>query len=186
VVTSTNHRIIRLWDAASGKELFQKPVLGDAKAATFSPDGKQFLVISHGDVQLWDSRNGEVLGTLKGHQNAISSAAFNRDGTRVVTTSVDRTIRIWDVATLAELYRIEVDTIHMRHAGFSLDGTRIVTTSGSPPAAQLWRVPVSTATIVARAKERVPRCLTARQREVFHLTPDAPAWCRELKKWPYD
>jgi WD40 repeat protein len=185
VVTSTNHRVVRVWDAASGKELFQKSVPGDPRSVTFSPDGKQLLVVNHGDVLLWDARNGAPLGTFSGHQNQVYSAAFNREGTRVVTTSVDRTIRIWDVSTVTELYRIDVDTIGMMYADFALDGTRIITTSLNT-GAQLWRIPASTEKIIARAKERVTRCLTARQREVFHLTPDPPAWCRELKKWPYD
>ena len=34
---------------------------------------------------------------LKGHTNAVNSAAFSKDGRRVVTASWDGTARIWNV-----------------------------------------------------------------------------------------
>jgi WD40 repeat protein len=39
---------------------------------------------------------------LRGHVNSVSSAAFSPDGTRIVTSSRDETVRIWDahIATL--------------------------------------------------------------------------------------
>ena len=40
---------------------------------------------------------------LKGHEGGVNSAAFSPDGTRVVTASDDRTARVWDAATGAEL-----------------------------------------------------------------------------------
>ena len=34
---------------------------------------------------------------MRGHDNFVWSAAFSRDGSRIVTASVDKTARIWDV-----------------------------------------------------------------------------------------
>jgi len=38
-----------------------------------------------------------ALMTLKGHQGAITAVRFSSDGKRLVTTSVDKTARVWDL-----------------------------------------------------------------------------------------
>ena len=36
------------------------------------------------------------MSTLSGHTGFINDVAFNADGTQVATSSVDRTVRVWD------------------------------------------------------------------------------------------
>ena len=45
------------------------------------------------------------LAVLSGHGDGVSSAAYSPDGTRIVTASCDKTARIWDAATGAQLDR---------------------------------------------------------------------------------
>jgi WD40 repeat protein len=68
----------------------------------------------------------------------VHSAAFSRDGSRIVTASFDNTARIWDAATTAEIAVRGHDTAVNSAAGhdgpvlsaaFSPDGSRIVTAS---------------------------------------------------------
>jgi WD40 repeat protein len=47
---------------------------------------------------VWDAESGEMLHELKGHDDAVLSAAFSADGARIVTASGDRTARVWDVS----------------------------------------------------------------------------------------
>ena len=46
---------------------------------------------------LWDVASGKPIGDFKGHDDLVTSAAFSPDGTRIVTASVDKTARVWDV-----------------------------------------------------------------------------------------
>ena len=46
---------------------------------------------------------GAQLAALSGHGDIVSSAAYSPDGTRIVTASVDKTARIWDARTGAQL-----------------------------------------------------------------------------------
>jgi tetratricopeptide (TPR) repeat protein len=39
---------------------------------------------------------------------------------------------------------------------------------------------------VAEAQQIAPRCLTAEQRQRFHLSAARPRWCDTMQKWPYD
>jgi WD domain, G-beta repeat len=41
--------------------------------------------------------HGAAIGELTGHDGSLTSAAFSPDGKRVVTTSTDQTVRIWEL-----------------------------------------------------------------------------------------
>ena len=71
----------------------------------------------------------DQLSTLVGHENSINSAAFSSDGTRVVTTSWDKTARIWDAATGKAVGSPLRHQAIVWSAVFSGDDTRIVTVS---------------------------------------------------------
>ena len=44
----------------------------------------------------------------------------------------------------------------------------------------------ATRALVEMTKSIVPRCLTPRQLQRFHLAPEAPRWCYTIQLWPYD
>jgi WD40 repeat protein/energy-coupling factor transporter ATP-binding protein EcfA2 len=66
---------------------------------------------------------------LVGHDDAVWSAAFSPDGSRIVTASEDKTARIWDAATGKEIKVLRGHDGYVFSAGFSPDGSRIVTAS---------------------------------------------------------
>ncbi len=45
--------------------------------------------------------------TLKGHASNVRDIAFNSDGTRLVTSSNDQTVKIWDSQTGDELLTLD-------------------------------------------------------------------------------
>jgi Amidohydrolase family/WD domain, G-beta repeat len=47
-------------------------------------------------ARLWEAATGKQVAILRGHDDAVWSAAFSPDGNRVVTASSDKTARLWD------------------------------------------------------------------------------------------
>jgi WD40 repeat protein len=56
-----------------------------------------------------------MLSHLRGHHGFISSVTFSPDGSKIISVSLDQSIRVWDAGTGAELSRsytmIAVDTV---------------------------------------------------------------------------
>ena len=69
------------------------------------------------------------IGTLKGHTNFVNSASFSPDGSRIVSASYDKTVRIRNAATGECIRTLEGHTSYVRSASFSPDGSRIVSAS---------------------------------------------------------
>ena len=70
----------------------------------FSPDGKLLASANYDDgvVTLWDPSTGKAVGKLIGHQKRVRAFTFTHDGQTLATGGQDRTLRLWDVATLQQ------------------------------------------------------------------------------------
>jgi len=67
--------------------------------------------------------------TLRGHSDEVHGMAVSPDGKRIVSGSVDKTVKVWDAATGAELMTLRGHDEGVGSVAFSPDGKRIV--SGS-------------------------------------------------------
>jgi hypothetical protein len=84
IVTASDDKTARIWDAASGKAMGE-PLKGHKRAvqsAAFSPDGQRIVTASQDETaQIWDAATGRPIGEpLKGHDGPVWSAAFSPDG----------------------------------------------------------------------------------------------------------
>ncbi|CAE6467361.1 unnamed protein product [Rhizoctonia solani] len=100
-------------------------------STAFSPDGTSIALAVGNTVVLIDASNGRKLfDPLEGHTREVMSVEFSPDGTRIVSASYDKTIRVWDAQNGAPILGpLKGHYWHVTSAGFSPDGTRIV--SGS-------------------------------------------------------
>ena len=67
-----------------------------------SSDG-QTLVSGSDDntIKLWDLYTGQLLHTLEGHAEDVSSVVISPDGQTLASGSWDKTIKVWNLPTQA-------------------------------------------------------------------------------------
>jgi len=66
----------------------------------FSRDGQMLTNagLTQTSIYLWDSKTGEKLRTLEGHEGAISAVAFSPDGNFFASGGRDKRINIWNTS----------------------------------------------------------------------------------------
>jgi WD40 repeat protein len=81
---------------------------------------------------------GVLVLVLKGHEDSVRSVAFSPDGTRIVSGSGDKTLRLWDVSSGQSIGApLQGHEGSVMSVAFSPDGTRIVSGSGDKTQ-RLW------------------------------------------------
>lgn len=87
---------LKVWQSATGKELFSPVDIVYAKILDFSPDGRQMLVYSSTGIQILDSTNGAVQAEL---DVETFTAIFSPDGTQVYFILFNNhQVQIWNPA----------------------------------------------------------------------------------------
>jgi WD40 repeat protein len=109
-----------------------------SRTAFLSNDGARILSINGNNGELSDAASGKMITVLKGHSDAISAGAFSLDGTLLATASLDRTTRIWDVLTGAQMAVLRVEDV-VTAVAFSPDGRQLVT-GAQNGTVRLWDV----------------------------------------------
>jgi WD40 repeat protein len=139
IVTASNDKTARIWDAATGAQLAVLRGHDDAvTSAAYSPDGRRIVTTSlDKTARVWDATTGAQLAVLRGHDSGVASAAYSPDGTRIVTASADKTARIWDATTGAQLTVLRGHGKGIEAAAYSPDGRRIATASDDNTA-RIW------------------------------------------------
>jgi WD40 repeat protein len=84
-----------------------------------SSDGARVLSGSALTIKLWDAATGALIRTFEGHSGAVNSAAFSRDGGRVLSGSRDNTIKLWDADTGALIRTFEGHAGEVNSVAFS-------------------------------------------------------------------
>ena len=141
IVTGGFDRVAKVWDAASGRELFG--LTGHQHIITcvaFSPDGRQIGTGSYdGTAKLWVAATGKEFLTLRARRGLIDAVAFSPDGRGIVVANQDGTATLWDTTTGQELRTLRVCSENFGRIAFSPDG-RCIITPGANNDAKVWEL----------------------------------------------
>jgi WD40 repeat protein/serine/threonine protein kinase len=93
-----------LWNGVTGEEIRQYRIFRAGNRVAFSPDGRH-IAIGYQEIQLLDLEDGQPLAVLRGHESSVFGLAFTADGRSLVSASMDRTLRVWNIANEQEQIR---------------------------------------------------------------------------------
>jgi len=142
VVTASNDRTARIWNAKTGAMMFQ-PIVHPAEVrwAGFGNSGTLVTLLSDVTGRVWDVHPGAASPARLKSDNAIVAAQFSRDGQRVLALSQEpmgkTTASVWTAMGKLQSASASYESTEGLPE-FSPDGTRLVTRSEK--GAQLWDV----------------------------------------------
>ncbi len=91
----------KVWDVKNGTSRLLTGHRDYVVSASWSADSKRIVTGGGGrdkSVNLWDADSGRLLASFAGHQEDIEAVAFFPGGTRLISASEDKTIKVWDIA----------------------------------------------------------------------------------------
>jgi WD40 repeat protein/serine/threonine protein kinase len=101
IATTAFGNYVRIWSLPDGVPL-TAPIPGstvESRGVRFSSDGRLIVVCTHKGAQVRDGVTGTPVGPFLPHGSSCDQALFTPDGRWVITTSADRTAKVWDVST---------------------------------------------------------------------------------------
>ncbi|MFH1998333.1 MAG: protein kinase [Planctomycetota bacterium] len=156
VVVAYSDGTFQFWNSLKGEALTPPIKVSESswplRCVGFSPDGKRLAVGSFdGTGTIWDISDLskvsriQVLGGAAGihgdleacHNDEITSIAFDRTGTRIVTASRDLSARVWDTLTGRMLTEIKGHAWTLTDAVISPD-SRFIVTASEDGFARIW------------------------------------------------
>lgn len=96
-------------------------------ALCWSPDGTRLAIAGDDLILLWNPTTHEAAATLRGHSGMVNDVSFSPDGSRLLSSSDDGTVRIWDVASAHTLLVLDAHLGGLRTARLTSDGREIIT-----------------------------------------------------------
>jgi WD40 repeat protein/tRNA A-37 threonylcarbamoyl transferase component Bud32 len=138
LATTGYDKTLKVWDAATGKQVDARPLGEVGQCLAFSPGGEwlalTYFVPDEGQavaVDLLDTTWQRQV-SLRGHRGTVPAVVFDPAGLRVATAGSDRTLRVWDAASGRLLQAFRSDAAPFSAAAFSHDGRVLAGAVGDP------------------------------------------------------
>ncbi|MEX2406167.1 MAG: hypothetical protein WD834_02415, partial [Actinomycetota bacterium] len=160
---------LHVWDVASGRPIATTPTMG--RLVALSPEGSVVAVTGlddQGEVRLLDADTLDPISTLRGHVGSVvTEIAFYRRGGKIVTASLDGTVRVWDARTGQLIFTPPAEPSGVEWVAFNAHGSQIIVIYGD---GRILAHPIALEDAIDIARSRVTRSLTESEcRTYLHL-----------------
>jgi WD40 repeat protein/tRNA A-37 threonylcarbamoyl transferase component Bud32 len=127
LVACTHQHQAHVWDTASGQSVRTWSFREGMRGRLGFDLGDHRLLVSNfpdGSSRLWDTQTARRRAVLAGHQAPVICAAFNQQGTRIVTSEAypGNVLRLWDAQTGTQVASLRGHGNEAHHVQFSPDG----------------------------------------------------------------
>jgi WD40 repeat protein len=161
---------VSVWDVASGHRVGQPfSIGGELARIAFEPDGNRIAVAGwNSAITVADARTGRIDAVLTDHTRGVDDIVWSPDGRYFASASLDDTARVWDAKRLRVL-RILPHPDPVDGVSFTPDSRDVVTTDVAN-VVRVWDTCTDcddARALLALAKSRVTRGLTAQERKTF-------------------
>ena len=138
LASGSQDHTVRLWRVEDGSFRSIDASGAGVRQVAFSQDDKTIFVANDGETILrrWDVQTGEALRSFAGHGGPIQGFSFSGDGRRVLTRSLDRSVRVFDVAT-GKSRALVGHAERVQHAAFTA-GDKLILTLGAEGTVRAW------------------------------------------------
>ena len=90
--------IVKLWDLKGGTCLHTFiGHHGNVEGVCFNPDSSMLATAGGLKIKFWEVESGREILSVKAHEDDILCLDFAKDGSKLVSGSWDKTVRIWEV-----------------------------------------------------------------------------------------
>ena len=115
-VSAGYDRYLKLWDTETGNVISRFTSRKVPYCVKFHPDyNKQHLFVcgtSDKKILCWDTRSGEIVQEYDRHLGAVNTITFVDENRRFVTTSDDKSLRVWEWDIPVDMKYIADPTMH--------------------------------------------------------------------------
>lgn len=115
-VSAGYDRYLKLWDTETGSVVSRFTSRKVPYCVKFHPDyNKQHLFVcgtSDKKILCWDTRSGEIVQEYDRHLGAVNTITFVDENRRFVTTSDDKSMRVWEWDIPVDMKYIADPTMH--------------------------------------------------------------------------
>ena len=142
---------------------------GEVNAIAYSADGRIVSAGADRTVRVWGPR-GTATGVLRGHDDAVTTAVFTRDGRRVLSSSSDGTVRLWDARGGDALAVLQSGGTEVYDVALSSEGRIATLSEGEVVRVFECEVCGTLDEVRALARSRVARPLNSEERQRLPAT----------------
>lgn len=145
LLASGGYREVKLWRRAQNVKKADWAGLETAPKSVASTDDGAWVAIGeeNGKIRLLDAASGQIVRTFEGHTAAATGLRFSADKSRLVSVSLDKSLRVWNTADGKQVGLVETPAA-LQAVAIVGEG-KLIATGGGDNQIRLWDLAAVTA-----------------------------------------